>query len=89
MNHLEAVFWDYPQLKNEKNLKNFIRKNKKSKKVYTWLLRRFMEHARVVDTLEYFSLQEIADILPEIRLTPYSSKKWKRIIEVYEKTQRK
>lgn len=48
-----------------------------------------MEHARVVDTLEYFSLQEIADILPEIRLTPYSSKKWKRIIEVYEKTQRK
>lgn len=89
MNHLEAVFWDYPQLKNEKNLKKFIKKSKKSKKIYTWVLRRFLENARVVDTLEYFSLQEIADILPEIRLTPYSKKKWKRIIEVYGKTKRK
>lgn len=89
MNHLEAVFWDYPQLKNEKNLKKFIKKSKKSKKIYTWVLKRFLENGRVVDTLEYFSLQEIADILPEIRLTPYSKKKWKRIIEVYGKTKRK
>jgi hypothetical protein len=89
MNHLEAVFWDYPQLKNEKNLQKFIKKNKKSKKIYTWVLKRFLENARVVDTLEYFSLQEISDILSEIRLSPYSKKKWKRIIEVYGKTQRK
>jgi len=89
MNHLEAVFWDYPQLKNEKNLKDFIKNSKKSKKIHTWILRRFLENARVVDTLEYFSLQEIADILPAIRLTPYSQKKWKRVIEVYGKTKRK
>jgi len=89
MNHLEAVFWDYPQLKNEKNLQNFIKKNKKSKKIYAWVLKRFLENARVVDTLEYFSIQEIADILPEIRLSSYTKKKWKRIIEVYGKTQRK
>jgi hypothetical protein len=89
MNHLEAVFWDYPQLKNEKNLKKFIKRNKKSKKIYTWVLKRFLENARVVDTLEYFSLQEIADILPEIILSPYSRKKWKRIIKVYGKTKRK
>jgi hypothetical protein len=89
MNHLEAVFWDYPQLKNETNLKRFIKKSKKSKKSYSWVLRRFLENARVVDTLEYFSLREIADILPEIRLSPYSRKKWKRIIEVYGKTKRK
>ncbi|MBD3414793.1 MAG: hypothetical protein GF421_10230 [Candidatus Aminicenantes bacterium] len=53
------------------------------------MLRRFLENARVVDTFEYFSLQEIADILPEIKLSPYSRKKWKRIIEVYGKTKRK
>ncbi|MFW6124452.1 MAG: hypothetical protein ACOC5G_04455 [Acidobacteriota bacterium] len=52
-------------------------------------MKRFLENARVVDTLEYFSLQEIADMFPEIRLSPYSKKKWKRIIEVYGKTQRK
>lgn len=89
MNHLGAVFWDYPQLKNQKNLINFIKNNRKSKRVYTWLLRRFLEHGRVVDTLKYFSLQEIAGRLSEIRLTPYSYKKWKRIIEVYGKAQRK
>ncbi|MFW6140864.1 MAG: hypothetical protein ACOC5S_05875 [Acidobacteriota bacterium] len=59
------------------------------KKIYTWVLKRFLENARVVDTLEYFSLQEIADMFPEIRLSPYSKKKWKRIIEVYGKTKRK
>lgn len=89
MNHLEAVFWDYPQLKNEKNLKRFIEKNRKSKKIYAWVLRRFLENARVVDALEYFSIKEIGNILPEIRLTPYSRKKWERIIEVYGKTKRK
>jgi len=86
MSHLEAVFWDYPQLKNKENLKKLIKNSKKSKKIYTWVLRRFLENARVVDTLEYFSLQEIADILTKIRLTPYSKKKWRRIIEVYGKT---
>lgn len=53
-----------------------------------WLLKRFLEHARVVDALKYFSLQEIADSLSDINLTSYSQKKWKRIIEVYGKAQR-
>jgi cephalosporin-C deacetylase-like acetyl esterase len=60
MNYLKAVFWDYPQLTNREQLLKFIQESKKSKKVYRWLLKRFLEHARVVDTLEYFSLQEIA-----------------------------
>jgi hypothetical protein len=60
MNYLKAVFWDYPQLTNREQLLKFIQESKKSKKVYRWLLKRFLEHALVVDTLEYFSLQEIA-----------------------------
>lgn len=86
MNYLDAVFWDYPQLKNHRNLQKFIKENKKSKKIYIWLMRRFLEYGRVVDTLKYFSLQEIDRFLPEIKLSPYSYKKWKRIVEVYGKT---
>ena len=89
MNYLKAVFWDYPQFTNHEQLLEFIQENRKSRKVYKWLLKRFLEHARVVDALKYFSLQEIADFLPDINLTPYSQKKWKRIIEVYGKAQRK
>jgi cephalosporin-C deacetylase-like acetyl esterase len=85
MNYLKAVFWDYPQLTNREQLLKFIQESKKSTKVYRWLLKRFLEHARVVDTLEYFSLQEIARYLPDMNLAPYSRKKWKRIIEVYGK----
>jgi hypothetical protein len=89
MNYLKAVFWDYPQLTNQEQLLTFIRENRKSKKVYMWILKRFLEHARVVDVLQYFSLEEIAGYLPDTNLTPYSRKKWKRIIEVYGTTQRK
>ncbi len=89
MNYLKAVFWDYPQLANHEQLLIFIRENRKSNRAYKWLLKRFLEHARVVDALKYFSLQEIAGYLPDMNLTPYSRKKWKRVIEVYETSQRK
>jgi len=86
MNYLKAIFWDYPQLTNHDQLLKFIQECKKSKKVYQWLLKRFLEYARVVDALKYFSLQEIARNLPDLNLTPYSKKKWERIIEVYGRT---
>jgi hypothetical protein len=83
MNYLRAVFWDYPGLASPPELKTFIENHKTQPRVYRWLLRRFLENGRAVDVLSYFSFQEIASHLPDLRLSPYSRKKWQRIIEVY------
>jgi hypothetical protein len=47
------------------------------------LLVRFLEYARVVDTLKFFAMEEIAGQLSELKLRPYTRKKWKRMVEVY------
>jgi hypothetical protein len=83
MNTLKAVFWDYPALTAPADLKIFMENHKDRPRIYRWVLRRFLEHGRAVDTLGYFSVQEIADALPGLRLSPYSRKKWQRIVEVY------
>jgi hypothetical protein len=44
---------------------------------------RFLEHGRVVDTLKYFTINEIKENLPNLKLNEYSLLKWKRIIEIY------
>jgi hypothetical protein len=83
MNTLKAVFWDYPGLASPPALSSFLEKHKAQPRVYRWLMRRFLENGRVVDALSYFSVREIADALPGLRLSPYSQKKWQRIVEVY------
>ena len=83
MNTLKAVFWDYPALATPPALNSFLSAHKSQPRVYRWLLRRFLEHGRAVDALSYFSVREILDALPGLRLSPYSQKKWRRIIEVY------
>jgi len=83
MNTLEVVFWDYPGLASPPELRAFIEDHKAQPRVFRWLLRRFLENARTVDALSYFSLQEIASYLPGLKLSSYSRKKWQRIIEVY------
>ena len=83
MNYLKAVFWDYPRLTDPEYLHDFIKKNRDSARVYRWLLRRFLENGRVVDTFQYFPLTEIAAHISKLRLSPYSKKKWTRIIEFY------
>lgn len=83
VNTLKAVFWDYPRLASPPDLRAFLEAHKAQPRVYRWMLRRFLEHGRAVDTLSYFSLREIAAALPGLRLSPYSRKKWQRIIEVY------
>ena len=82
VNYLKAVFWDYPQFTDIHFLKDLIRKNKK-KKIFLWILARFLEHGRVVDTFKFFHLDEIVENFPKVKLSPYSKKKWQRIIEVY------
>jgi hypothetical protein len=83
MNTLKAVFWDYPGLTVPADVKAFVESHKNRPRVHRWVLRRFLEHGRVVDTLSYFSVREIADALPGIKLSAYSRKKWRRIVEVY------
>ena len=83
MNTLKAVFWDYPELTSPSELKGFMEIHKAQPRIIRWLLRRFLENGRVVDVLTYFSTGEIAAQLPELRLSSYARKKWKRIIDVY------
>ena len=88
MNYLKAVFWDYPKFTNKKYLKKYLLKNK-NKTSYKWILYRFLENGRAVDTFSYFKKEEIVKLLPELKLSEYSFKKWKRIMEVYNESKRK
>jgi hypothetical protein len=82
MNYLKAVFWDYPQFSDEENLKKFLKKQL-DKSVYLWIISRFLEHGRVVDTLQFFTINEIKENLPKLNLSDYTLAKWKRMIELY------
>ena len=82
MNYLNAVFWDYPDLKDAQALRERIRQEGKPQ-MRQWILTRFLEYGRVVDTFSFFSLETIMQEFPQLHLTPYSARKWKRMIEVY------
>ncbi len=79
---LQAVFWDYPQFQDENKLRKFLQQNKQQP-VYYWIMTRFLEHGRVVDTFGFFNLEEIAKHLNQLRLSQYSRQKWQRLLEVY------
>ena len=83
INCLKAVFWDYPELVNDEYLKKILEEG--NDEIRDWILTRFMEHGRVVDTLRFFSLKIISERISRLRLTPYTKKKWSRILEVYGK----
>lgn len=82
VNYLKAVFWDYPQFTEEEAVKSSLKKNKGSQ-IYLWILSRFLEHGRVVDSFKFFKLHEIAEFLPKLKLTSQTMKKWQRLIEIY------
>ena len=84
MNYLKAVFWDYPQFAEEEGLRDYL-KQKQEKSLYLWIMSRFLEYGRVVDTLKYFTINEIAENLPKLKLSDYTLIKWKRMIEIYGK----
>lgn len=85
---LQAVFWDYPQFLDESHL-NSILNSKKGSDIYWWIMKRFLEHGRVVDVLKFFTIQEISQSLEKLKLTDYATQKWKRLIEVYSAPERK
>ncbi len=82
MNYLQAVFWDYPAFTRPERIRQCLQESGNST-TRRWLLQRFLEHARVVDTLEMFSLDAISHEFPSLQLQPYARKKWARILEVY------
>jgi hypothetical protein len=82
MNYLNAVFWDYPEFTDADTIRRHL-KEPGSQRVHRWLLKRFLEHGRVVDTLAFFRLDTISQELPRLHVKPYTYKKWKRILDVY------
>jgi hypothetical protein len=82
MDYLKAVFWEYPQYSERETLISIL-KEKSNLNLYLWIMRRFLEYGRVVDIFGYFRIEEIAEYMPQLKLTPYTLMKWKRLIEVY------
>ena len=87
MKYLKAVFWDYPQFTDSHFLLKTLN-NEKNTGTCDWILTRFLEHGRAVDTLRYFSLAELKKKIDVVKISTYSYKKWKRLIEVYGKLER-
>ena len=85
MNTLKSAFWDYPELTEEQHLRQVLEENRflEDRRMYCWIMSRFLEHGRAVDAMRFFSLEEIAQHLSLLRLTPYTLAKWQRLIEVY------
>jgi len=85
INYLKGVFWEYPQFTREEYVLQTLERARRQKdiEVYRWMMRKFLEHGRVVDTLRFFPIDEIAEHLGELRLSPYIRRKWQRLVEVY------
>ena len=84
-NPLKSVFWEYPRFAEEKQLREILESVRSGfdKDLYFWILRRFLEYGRAVDVLRFFSIDEVASNLHNLRLRDYSAKKWQRLAEVY------
>ena len=86
-NPLKAVFWDYPELIEEKAVREYAEDARRSpdREALDWVLTRFLERGRVVDVRKFFDWAEIRSALPHLRLTPFARNKWARMLEVYDR----
>jgi hypothetical protein len=86
-NPLKAVFWDYPELTEEKAVRAYVEEACRSpeRSALDWVLTRFLERGRVVDVRKFFGWAEIRSALPHLRLTPFARNKWARMLEVYDR----
>jgi prevent-host-death family protein len=86
-NPLKAVFWDYPELIEEKAVREYVDDGRRSPdpEALDWVLTRFLERGRVVDVRKFFDWAEIRSALPHLRLTPFARKKWARMLDVYDR----
>ncbi|MBZ0202850.1 MAG: hypothetical protein K8I03_07525 [Ignavibacteria bacterium] len=83
INYLKSVFWDYPDLNSEESVHNIINSGNSDK--LKWVLSRFLEHGRVIDTLTFFNIKDISKSINELKLKKGTREKWNRLIEVYGK----
>lgn len=88
MNTLEAVFWDYPKFTDFHYLQQALQDSDNSGK-RQWIMARFLEHGRIVDTWKFFTMKEIIEALPNVKISAHARKKWQRMIEVYGDNPRK
>ena len=88
MNYLNAIFWDYPEFIDPDIIRRYLSGQGNLRK-RRWILKRFLEYGRVVDTLQFFRLDTISQELAQLNLRPYTYRKWKRITEVYAQSQGK
>jgi prevent-host-death family protein len=84
-NPLKAVFWDYPELTDENVLAGKIRAARKSslQDALRWFLARFLERGRAVDTLRFFTPEEVRRHLPSLKISPQAVARWTKILESY------
>lgn len=84
MNALKSAFWEYPEFTEENRLQSVIEESRlNDRAMYIWLLKRLLEHGRAVDALKFFPLAEIEFHLPQLKLSDYAARKWRRLTEVY------
>jgi NurA-like 5'-3' nuclease len=85
MNTLRSVFWEYPELTDEQQLRRMLKQCRAAadEKLYRWIMRRFLEYGRAVDALRFFSIEEIVANLDKLQLSAYALRKWRRLGEVY------
>ncbi|MCX6559696.1 MAG: type II toxin-antitoxin system prevent-host-death family antitoxin [Candidatus Aminicenantes bacterium] len=85
-NPLKAVFWDYPNLTEERALKAFLAEAKANPESGSldWAMTRLLERGRVVDVKKLFDWSEIRMALTRVRLSPWARAKWNRMLEVYD-----
>ncbi|MDP2807090.1 MAG: hypothetical protein Q8O74_03000, partial [bacterium] len=73
-NPLIAVFWDYPEYTDGKRLRQSLA-DRADNDFRQWATRRFLEHGRVIDTLSYFTIDEITSRLNDLLLRPCTREK--------------
>ena len=78
---LQAVFWDFPQFTDEVYLRSLLAQSNQD--IYFWIMARFLEYGRVIDTLRFFNINEIAENLDKLNLKQYNRNKWQRMVEIY------
>lgn len=83
VNYLKAVFWDYPEFTDEERLVRSIPSREENVELRRWFMYRFLEHGRAIDALKFFSMEEIKNELPHLKMRPYFKEKWSWITENY------
>jgi len=83
--NIKGIFWDYPDLQNEDNLRKRLATGNDAER--NWILARMLDYGRVVDTMRLFDISEIRNRLYYLPLRKETKdkiiQKWTRLIEVY------